>query len=107
MSLPVILQREAEEQIVASARWWAKHRSVEQAERWYAGILEAIGSLDKKAAQYPLAHENEQFPYELHQMNFGLGNRSTHRVLFVIRSDSVFVLTVRHAAQDEWNPYDE
>ena len=27
------------EQIVASARWWAKHRSVEQAERWYADIL--------------------------------------------------------------------
>ena len=40
-------------------------------------------------------------------MNFGLGNHLTHRVLFVTRSDSVFVLTVRHAAQDEWNPHDE
>ena len=107
MSLPVILQREAEDQIVASARWWAKHRSLEQAERWYAGILEAIDSLDKTAARYPLARENEHFPHELRQMDFGLGSRSTHRVLFVIRPDAVFVLTVRHAAQDDWSPDDE
>ena len=107
MSRPVILQREAEEQIVAAARWWAEQRSAEQAERWYAGILEAIDSLGQTAAQYPPARENEHFPYELRQMNFGLGNRSTHRVLFVIRSDSVFVLTVRHAAQDDWDPDEE
>ena len=106
MSLPVILQREAEDQIVASARWWVKHRSVEQAERWYAGILKAIDSLDKKASQYPLARENERFPYELRQMNFGLGNRSTHRVLFAIRADSVLVLTVRHVGQDDITPKD-
>jgi plasmid stabilization system protein ParE len=106
MSLPVILQREAEDQIVASARWWAEHRSVEQSERWFVGIIKAIDSLDKKASQYPLARENEHFPYELRQMNFGLGNRSTHRVLFAIRPDSVSVLTVRHAAQDEITPGD-
>jgi len=107
MNPPVILQREAEEQIVASARWWAKHRSVEQAERWYAAILVAIDSLGETAAQYALARENEHFPYELRQMNFGLGNRPTHRILFTIRPDSVMVLTVRHAAQTDWNPDDE
>jgi len=107
MSLPVILQREAEEQIVASARWWAKHRSVEQAERWYAGILKAIDSLGETAARHPLARESEHFPCELRQMNFGLGNRSTHRILFTIRPDAVFVLTVRHAAQDDWNTNEE
>ena len=106
MSLPVILQREAEEQIVTSARWWAKHRSVEQAERWYAGILAAIDSLDTKAARYPLARENESFPYDLRTMNFGIGNRPTHRVLFTIRPDAVVVLSVRHAAQDDVTPED-
>ncbi len=107
MSLPVILQREAEAQIVASVRWWAEHRSVEQAERWYAGILEAIDSLGKTPAQYPRAREHEHFPYELRQMSFGLGNRPTHRILFTIRPDAVLVLTVRHAAQKDWNPDDE
>ncbi len=104
MSVPVILQREAEEQIVASARWWAEHRSAEQAQRWYANILRAIDSLSADAGRYPLAREDEYFPYELRQMNFGLGGRMTHRVLFTIRPDAVLVLSVRHVAQDVWDP---
>ena len=106
MRLPVILQREAEEQIVASARWWAKRRSVEQAERWYADILGAIDSLANQAARHPLARENDDFPYDLRQMNFGIGGRPTHRILFTVRPDAVVVLSVRHAAQDDVTPDD-
>lgn len=106
MSLPVILQPEAEDQIAASARWWAEHRSVEQAERWYAGILKAIDSLGKIAAQYPLARENEHFSYELRESYFGLGTRPTHRIIFVIDPDAVRVLAIRHAAQDDVAPED-
>ena len=106
MSVPIILQPEAEEQIISAARWWAQHRSAEQAERWYAGILDAIGSLADTASRHPAAHENEQFPCDLRQMNFGIGRRPTHRVLFTIRPDAVVVLSVRHAAQDEVTPDD-
>lgn len=34
-------------------------------------------------------------------MNYGLGPRPTHRVLYEIRGDEVLVLTVRHLAQRE------
>ena len=104
MSLPVILQREAEDQIIASARWWAKHRSVEQAERWYTGILEAIDSLENNPDRYPPAREDEHFPYDLRVMNFGVGSHPTHRVFFTIRPDAVILLSVRHAAQDDMMP---
>lgn len=78
MSLPVILQPEAEEQVIASARWWAEHRSVEQGERWYVGIMQSIGSLGEKPNHYPRAREDEHFPYDLRVLNYGVGSHPTH-----------------------------
>jgi len=106
MRLPVIIQREAEEQIVDSARWWAEHRSAEQAARWYAGIVDAIDTLADNPQRCPLARENPAFPYELRELHFGLGSRPTHRVLFTIRPDAVVVLSVRHGAQQDVTPED-
>jgi plasmid stabilization system protein ParE len=101
MSLPVILQREAEDQLVASARWWAEHRSAEQAERWYVGFLETIETLADNPERCPLARENAAFPYELRELHYGLGSRPTHRALFTIRPEAVVVVSVRHAAQQD------
>jgi hypothetical protein len=39
-------------------------------------------------------------------MNFGLGNRTTHRILFTIHSKVVMVLSVRHAAREDVGPDD-
>jgi plasmid stabilization system protein ParE len=106
MSLPVIFQPEAEEQLVSSALWWAERRSGEQAERWYAAFLDAIETLSDNPERCPLAHENAAFPYELRELHFGIGSRPTHRALFTIRSDAVVVLSVRHAAQQDVTPED-
>jgi plasmid stabilization system protein ParE len=61
MSLRVIILPEAEPNILASADWWAKNRSVEQARRWYNGILEAIHSLQDNPERCPCAREDERF----------------------------------------------
>jgi len=90
-----------------NARWWATHRSDDQAIRWYEGILEAIYSLDENPQRWPVARENENFPYELRELHYGSGPRPTHRALFTIRDDrSVAVLSVRHVAQQEVTPDD-
>jgi len=106
MSRPVILQPEAEDQLVASARWWADQRSAEQAHRWYAGFLETIETLADNPERCPLARENAAFPYELRELHYGLGSRPTHRALFTIRPDAVVVLSVRHATQRDVTPED-
>lgn len=96
----VVISDRAEAEINAAHAWWAENRSAAQADRWYDGILSAICRLELDGARRPLAHENDRFPFEVRQLNFGLGRRPSHRVLFTIRPDCVYVLAVVHVSQD-------
>jgi plasmid stabilization system protein ParE len=100
MTQRVIISDRAESDINTAHRWWAEHRSPEQAARWYAGITDAIYALSKSAERHGLALENDGLPFEARQLLFGLGRKLTHRVLFTIRPDCVYVLRVVHVAQD-------
>ncbi len=84
--------------------WWSKHRSSEQALAWYNGFIAAIKNLADTAEQWALAAENEEFPYEIRQLNYGAGKHRTHRAVYTIRPDMVLVLRVRHLAQDAIKP---
>lgn len=99
MSVPVLLTAGARDDLRQNARWWAEHRSVEQAERWYDGFLRHIDSLAENPQRCPLARENHKFPYELRELHYGVGSRPTHRALFTIRPDAIIVLAIRHGAQ--------
>lgn len=46
-----------------------------------------------------LAHENDDFPYELRRLLYGSGRRITHRALFRIVDNTVEILAIRHVAQ--------
>jgi plasmid stabilization system protein ParE len=73
-----------------------------QASQWYAGLLEAIGSLSQMPKRCPLARENDYFSQELRQLLYGRG-RNSYRVIFTIleRQDisTVRILHIRHAYQ--------
>lgn len=56
-------------------------------------------SLEQDPARRPLAPENDHFPYELRQLNYGLGSQATHRAVFTIRDNVVLILRIRHLAQ--------
>ena len=99
MTYTVVISEPAERELEEAARWWAEHRSVEQAERWYRGFLDAIRSLADSPARYPLAREDRLFPAEIRELHFGLGRRPTHRAVFTLLTDVVLVLTVRHVGQ--------
>ena len=103
MSLDVIVMPRAERDLRESTKWWTENRSSEQATRWWDGILEAIETLSKNPQRCPLARENNKYPYELREMHYGAGSRPTHRVLFTIRLDKVVVVSVRHAAQQDFD----
>lgn len=96
----VVTSMRADADIEAIGRWWAEHRSATQAKRWVDGILNAIQRLTADAERHSTAIENDRFPFELRQVNFGLGRGPTHRVLYTIRPDCVYVLAVRHVSQD-------
>lgn len=61
-------------------------------------------SQSKGSCPLPLANENAQFPIELRQLNCGSGRKTTHRIIFAIRSAHVVVYAIRHVAQLDWEP---
>lgn len=75
-------------------------RSVAQATRWLVEIESAIAGLASEAERHPLAHEAEAFDFALHQLNFGVSGRSTHRVLFSYDA-RVLVYAVHHLSQTD------
>jgi len=104
MSYRVILNERAEGQLEAAFLWWFERRSPEQATRWYNGFLDALNGLRENPDRFGAAHEDPQFPYPVRELLYGLGSRVTHRALFTIRDDTVYVFSIRHVAQRDITP---
>ncbi|WP_428307419.1 type II toxin-antitoxin system RelE/ParE family toxin [Lacipirellula sp.] len=106
MSRLVILSDRAHADLEINCEWWAEHRSAEQAERWYNAFALEIRSLATTAEQHSKASESDRFPFELRQLNFGLGSHPTHRAVYIIRPDMILVLRIQHLSQDALTPDD-
>jgi plasmid stabilization system protein ParE len=101
MSYDVVITDRAAEQLKSAAQWWAEHRSLAQAERWYDGFIRAILKLAQEPQRCSLAREHDKFPFEIRQLIYGLGRKGTHRAVFTIRQDKVVILLIRHLAQSD------
>ena len=106
MKYSVRIMPEAYHELEASAVWWAKHRSSEEALRWYDGFVVKLESLQSMPESHSLARENPRVAFELRELHYGLGSGTTHRALFRIVGTTVEVLSVRHVAQADINPDD-
>ncbi|MEO0531529.1 MAG: hypothetical protein AAF266_13285 [Planctomycetota bacterium] len=73
--------------------------SVELARRWCDAADRAIADLENDPERYAIASERELNGIDLRQINFGIGRRLTHRMVFAIRSDRVVVYSVRGLTQ--------
>jgi len=94
----------ATDQLYESAAWWATNRSVAQAARWLAEIEDAIQGLADTAARHPLARESDAFDFPVHQCNFGVSKKPTHRVLYSFDDAQVLVYAIRHLPQSDLSP---
>ena len=106
MSYTVVLTDRAHAELEAAHSWCAEHRSRAQAAQWYNALADAIESLANDPDRCPISRENNQFPYEIRDLYFGIGRRRTHRAVFTIRKDLVLVLAIRHLAQQDLSPDD-
>jgi plasmid stabilization system protein ParE len=82
---------------------WLARRSRPTAARWHARLREAIRSLEENPERCGLAPESEWYPGELRQILHGK-RHGIYRILFEVRGDTVYVLRVRHSAQDLLEP---
>jgi len=91
-----------------AALWWAEKRSAEQAARWYDRFEAAIESIADNPLGYGRAREDDLYEFEstLYQLLFGLGRRPTHCALFQVREDRIYIVAIRHVAQQDVTPSD-
>ena len=95
MKREVFLTKTAKQQMNAAADWYAEHNP-SVAATWFNGLLARVNSLDDNPLQYALARESQFLPVELRQMLYGSGKRTTHRILFVIREQTIVIYQIRH-----------
>lgn len=100
MSFNVIVTDEAEDDLKEAARWIAQN-SPERATIWYFDITEAIESLQNFPLRCPVAPESKTFASEIRQLLF-----ERYRILFIVEDETVYILRVRHQAQDTLAPED-
>ena len=98
MSYQVVTQPQAEEDIRQVIRWIA-HYSPKKSTVWYFDVMKAIESLSSFPARCPFAPERGKFGLDIRHLLFG-----QYRILFVIEDKTVYVLRVRHQAQDILQP---
>ena len=98
MNYRVVLTARAERDRDAAFTWYAEHYSLEFASRWYQGIWQAVESLAQNPLRCGVAHENDKFSFDVHELLVG-ARRYKHRILFTIQDDVIVVLHIRHSAQ--------
>ena len=70
-----------------------------QAAEWYDSIYPAINSLSQMPRRCASAREQDMYSGELRQLYFGIGPKATHRIVFTIEDQTVFILAVLHQRQ--------
>ena len=98
MNYKVDIDEDALEEIKDAFRYiYADSRR--QAERWLQGLYKAIDSLEQMPSRCGLARENEHLKEEVRQLVY-----KSHRIIFIVREDTVEVLHVRHSAMRMLDP---
>jgi len=84
---------EAAEQLFSIAQWYADTaQSLEIAVRWYDGFLDKLETLEQTPLRGDIARENDKFDFELRELHYGSGKKSTHRALYRVVGNAVEVL---------------
>lgn len=103
MSFEVRFTSEDEENVLEIRNWTAK-RSSDGVLRWLDALETAKTRLQATADACPLAPETDAFVDELRQILFRTRRGNTYRALFVIRENTVHVVSVRGSGQDLMTP---
>lgn len=100
----VIILPLAEVDLERNARWWSKHHSSVQAQRWLDTVYEQLKSLANSPDTYALCIESGDFAFDIRDKFVGLGKRPSYRAIFTIQDEQVFVLSIRRSSQDAVTP---
>lgn len=83
------------------AYFWINEQSEGAALRWYDGLMKAFRSLERNPLRCALAPESVFFEEDVRQLIYG-----RYRILYTVEGETVYVLRVRHGAQEYLKPED-
>jgi toxin ParE1/3/4 len=100
MAFRVEVSPQAFEDLAAIAAYIRQNGSFESAQRWFNGIVAAIGTLHEAPFRCPLAEESQLLQAEVRVLLYGRRDRR-YKVYFGIdqQSQTVQVIHVRHWAR--------
>src|ERR1700753_2185655 len=99
MTFHVILQPRAERDIQIAAFWILEQSKANAtALRWARGIRAKIATLKTNPTRCPVDPDSDAYGEEVPLLLHGK-RRGVYRVLFTTEGETVYVLTVRHSAQ--------
>jgi len=103
MTYRIVIEPTAEREIRSAFHWITENRSPKAAVSWFNSLEKAIISLKTRPQRCPVAAEIDNFPEEIRVLLLGK-RQQLYRIIFTIWDDTVHILYVRHAAQDEIEP---
>jgi hypothetical protein len=80
---------------------WYAAQSLPAEAKWIAAMEQALDLLERNPLQSSKVSEADLQPLDLRQLNFGAGQRITHRIVFAVRPQKVVVYAIRHLAQEK------
>jgi plasmid stabilization system protein ParE len=103
MTYHVIVTPEAEADLRMAYRY-IRSRAPRAARDWIRRARQSAKTLARHPERCPLAPESASFHEPIRELFFGSGNRGTHRFLFVVLGESVYILHVRHGSMLPLSP---
>lgn len=103
MSYEVRFSEEAESNILAIHDWIAR-RSADGASKWLVALESAVGRLAEFADSLGVAPEAAVFQDRIKQILFKTRSGNVYRAIFVLRGQTVHVVSVRGTGQDILKP---
>lgn len=97
--MKVVVLPNVELDILEDAIWWARQHSSEQAWRWMVTVEAQVLAIGDQPESHALADEDPKYPFTLRNALLGTDTPGSHRALFTIVNDIVYVLTVVRSSQ--------
>ena len=97
MDYRVVVTPEAREAIDRDLAFIRRQASMEQADRWYTGLMDTIGSLSSMPTRCRVIPESLYFETELRQILYGKRHHA-RRIIFSIEGGTVYVVHYRHGS---------
>jgi plasmid stabilization system protein ParE len=102
MTYRVIVSPNAEHDLREAYRY-IRYYAPEAASRWIKGARRSIKTLARNPQRGPLAPESKPLGEPILELLYGKSPRGVYRILFIVFSESVYVLHVRHGSWDALN----